>query len=163
MNYKRLGWIAVLLVVLIFPVSASMISFLVVETGLNEANPSTDFGSLWEGALMSSFFEAGHIVTNSPIMRMEKKPAQDLTGMVEIDFNQAALGGAEYFVLGYLNHEIRERGVVPVDITIKTYKINNKELIFEQSFPVGSARNQREEFQFAKNAGQFIVSRIRGR
>jgi len=163
MNYKRLGCIAALFVVLIFPVPASMVSFLVVETGIDEAIPSTEFGMLWEGALMSSFFDAGHIVTNSPIKRMEKKPAQDLTGLIRNDFDEALMGGAEYFILGYLDHEIQGRNVIPLQITIKTYKTETKELIFEQKFPVGNTTNLRDEILFAQDAGWIIVSNLKGR
>ena len=163
MNYKRLGCITALLVVLIFPVPANVISFLVVETGLNETNQSTEFGTIWEGALMSSFFDAGHIVTNSPMMRMEKKPEQGLADPVRNDFNTAVLGGAEYFILGYLDHEIQGRRIVPVDITIKTYRTDTQELLFEQKFPVGNTGNMREEFQFAKDAGRQLISKLRDR
>ena len=163
MNYKRLGCIAVLLMVLIFPASASLVSFLVLETGLNEGASGTQYGTIWEEALMSSFFNAGHIVTNSPILRMEQKPAQDLTGQVKADFDEAALSGAEYYVLGFLYYEIRGRAAAPVDIALKTYKTNTGELVFEQNFPVGIGRNPREEYQFAQNAALVIISQLKDR
>ena len=163
MNYKLLWCITVMMAVLIFPASASLVSFLVVETGINEEIPSTEYGDLWEGGLMAGFFDAGHIVTNSPIMRMEQKPSQILTGDVKADFDEAATGGANFFILCFLDHQIQGRRAVPVDITIQTYRTDTQELIFEQSFPVGRGRNNSEEFQLAQSAAGVIVSRIRDR
>jgi hypothetical protein len=157
MNYKRLGSMAVLLLLLVFPASASMVSFLVVETGLNE-EASTQYGSLWEGGLMEVFFDAGHIVTNCPIARMEKRPAEDLSGYIEVDFYEATRGGAEYFILGFLEFQNKS---VPSVMVIKVYSTNTEKLVFERSFPAGTGRNLGEEYQIAKNAGQVIVSNMR--
>jgi len=160
MNYKLLACVAVLLVVLIFPASATMVSFLIVETGIHEDIPSAQYSDLWEGGLMSSFFDAGYIVTNSPIMRLEQRPVPDLTGPVRTDFEGARLGGGEYFVLCFLNYQVQGRRAVPVDINIRTYRIDTQELVFERSFPVGTGRNLHEELQLAQNAGRVLVSQI---
>jgi hypothetical protein len=156
MNNKRLLSMAVLLLLLVFPAFASTVSFLVVETGLGER--TTQYGSLWEGGLMDVFFDAGHIVTNYPIARMEKRPAEDLSGPIELDFNEARVGGADYFILGFL--EFKDSSV-PNAMIIKIYSTNTEKLIFERSFSAGTGRNQGEEYQIAKNAGQVIVSNIK--
>ena len=163
MNCKLLGCIAVLLLVLIFPASAAMVSFLIVETGLNDGVPRTEYGDLWEDALMASFFDSGHIVTNSPILRMEQKPVQDLSGTVMNDFEEAARGGAEYFVLCFLNYQVQGRRATPVDITIRTYRTDTQELVSERNFPAGRARSLSEESRFARDASGMIVSQIRDR
>jgi len=148
---------AVLLLLLVFPASASMVSFLVVETGLNgEAN--TQYGSLWEGGLMAAFFDAGHIVTNCPIARMEKRPEKDISGNIGNDFFEAAINGAEYFVLCYL--EFRDASV-PNAIAVKIYNIHAEKLIFERSFPAGTGKGLSEEYQIAQNTGRVIVSNIK--
>ena len=162
MNYKIIGCITLLFAFLIFPASAAMVSFLVVETGLSEESPGTQHSVLWEDALMSSFFNAGHIVTNNPVIRMKEKPAQKLDDSVKADFEEAVMGGAEYFVLCFLNYKSQERGTVPVDITIRTYKTATHELVFEQSFPFSRGRTQYEEIQFAQNTGGIVVSEIGG-
>ena len=163
MDYKRLVGTAVLFLVLVFPARASMVSVLVVETGLSEEISTEQYGSLWEGGLMETFFNAGHIVTNSPIMRMEKKPAQDLAGLVKNDFDDAILGGAEYFILGFLNYQISGGRPVPVEIAIKLYKTDTRELLFEQNFPAGRGKSMNEEYQFAQNTGRIIISHIKDR
>jgi hypothetical protein len=159
MNYKRLMGIAVLLLLMVFPASASMVSFLVIETGLNEET-STQYGSLWEGGLMAVFFDAGHIVTNSPIARMEKRPDEDLSGYIEVDFYEARVGGAEYFILAFLEFQKKD-AAVPTAIIIKIYSTDSEKLIFERSFPAGTGRSLGEEYQIAQNAGRVIVSNMR--
>jgi hypothetical protein len=163
MNCKRLAGIAVLLTLLTLPVSASMVSILIVETGLDEEIASPQYSSLWEGGLMASFFDSGHIVTNGPITRIGKNPPRDLSGTIKEDFNEAALVGAEYFVLGFLEYQIRGMEAVPLEITIKLFKIDSQELVCEQNFPAGKGNNFREEYQFAQNAGRTIISQIKDR
>ena len=163
MNYKLLGCVLVLIVVLIFPASASMVSFLIVEVGVSEDIPSTEHSDLWEGGLMASFFDAGHIVTNSPVLRLQNRPVPDLTGPVMRDFTDARLGGVDYFFLCYMNFNVNGRNAVPVDINIRAYRTATQELIFEQSFPVGRGRNHIDEMYLAESAGRALVSQIRGR
>jgi hypothetical protein len=160
MNYKRLLVLTLLLILFTIPASATMVSFLVVETGLGDGGPNPQHSSLWEGALMASFFDAGYIVTNGPIARMERKPAQDLSGIVKIDFDEAVDGGAEFFVLAFLNYQIQGGATVPVEIAIKVYKTDSSQLFFEQSFPAGRGRTLNEENQNALQAGRAIVRRM---
>jgi len=161
MNQKILGIMALLLVLLVFPVSASMVSFLLVETGINDDAPNSQYTSLWEGGLMAAFFDAGHIVTNSPYTRIEKMPSQDLSGFVAEDFAEAVQGGAEYFILGYLEYKMDGQKPVPVGMAIKVYTTGSKKLIHEQGFPAGTGRNLNEEFQLAQSVGRTIISQIK--
>jgi len=161
MNFKRLLSVTALLMLLSFPSFASMVSFLVVETGLGEEIAGTQYPSLWEGALMSAFFDAGHIVTNCPVARMEKKPDIDITGTIKAGFIEAIEGGVDYFILGFLEHRILGGIAVPVNITIKLYKTDSQELIFEQSFPIDNDKSLSEEYQFAQNVGWILISNIK--
>ena len=162
MNYKRFWGIIAMLVLFVFPASASMVCFLIVETGIDDDVESTQYSSLWEGGLMSAFFDAGHIVTNYPVERMEKKPAQDLSDGIADSYFEALDGGADYFIVCYL--ECMEQGgqAVPIDIIVKLYGTSPQELIFERNFPVGKV-NLREEYQFAQNAGQLLITNIKER
>ena len=160
---RRMGIVLFLSVLLVIPVSASMVSFLVVETGLNENIPANQISTLWGGGLMAAFFDAGYIVTDSPLVRMEKRPAKDFTGEIESDFNEAVTAGAEYFVLGFLEYQYTGGKFVPVSISVKLYEIDSKKQIFEQIFPVGAGKNLAEEHQNAQSAGRMIVSYIKDR
>lgn len=157
---RRLGIIAALSLVLAFPVSASMVSFLVVETGINEDAPRNQISSLWEGGVMAAFFDAGFIVTDSPIARIEKKPSADLSGPIEVDFNEAASQGAEFFVLGFMDFQPKAGRPEPVSIVLKIYKVNSKKLIAEQLFPVGIAKSAVEEHRLAQDAGRAMITHI---
>jgi len=163
MPYKRRMGLALLFVFLTFPLSASMVSFLLVETGLGEDVTSSQYTSLWEGALMAVFFDAGHIVTNSPFTRIEKLPAMDLAGQMKDDFNEAVNGGADYFILGFLEYKLQGDRPVPVSIVLKTYKTNSQKLVYEQRFPAGTGRNLNDEYQYAQNVGRIIISHLEDR
>ena len=162
MKRKSLFCIAILSLALIFPVSASMVSFLIVEAGLNDEAPGTQLGAIWEDGLMSSFFDAGHIVTNNPILRLEERPESALFGSVRHDFNDATTGGAEFFILCIIDYRLEDRRIVPVSITIKAYRVGTQELVSEQSFPVGLGRTRIEEIRNAQDAGRIIISQLRG-
>ena len=161
MIFKRLASFAFMLLVLSFPAFATMVSFLVVETGIGEEIASSQYSSLWEGALMDVFFDAGHIVTNHPVARMQEKPGLELPDIIKIDFYEALEGGAEYFLLGYLEYKNSEEIAVPVQITLKLYKLESRELIYERIFPAGNGNNLNEDYQLAQRAGQTIISRIK--
>ena len=161
MNYKRLGALAILLIVLSFPAFASLVSFIVVETGLGEGISSTQHGSVWEGGLMEVFFDAGYIVTNSPVARMESIPIKDLTGFILMDFEEAAMGGAEYFILGLLECQAQGGRAIPLNMILKLYSTESRELIFEQSFPISLGRTLAQEFEIAKDAGRIILNQIK--
>ena len=161
MKYKHLALMAALLLVLSFPVSASMVSFLVVETGLNEEAAYMPYTGLWEGGLMDVFFDAGFIVTNSPAARMEKKPARDISGLVEDDYIDAVNGGAEYFILAFLEYQNRGGQMSPVGIALKLYKTDSKRLIYEKNFPAGSGIDLDDEYKIAQDAGRTIISQVK--
>jgi len=158
MTYKHLGSIAVLLVILAFPVSASMVSFQLVETGLNEEASSGHYSRLWESGLMSVFFDAGYIVTSSPVARMNFT-----SHVIEQSLNEAVEGGADYFVLGFIEYNTHRGRALPVGIALRIFDSNSRQLIHEQNFPAGTGRNDSEEFQLAQSVGRVIISQIKDR
>ena len=161
MIFKRIGSAAILLLILAFPVSASMVSFLVVETGLEGGNVGSQYSSLWEGGLMAAFFDAGHIVTNYPVIQMKNRPENDISGVIENEFNEAASGGSDYFILGFLEYKNLGGVITPVGMTLKLYSTSPKELLYEQIFPAGKGKSLNEEYQFAQNAGFVLASNIK--
>ena len=159
MNNKRLLGMLVLFVFLALPVHASMVSFLLVETGPDSRPSGTQYINVWEGGLMEAFFDAGRIVTNSPILQLETKPVNSLSGPIEVDFNDAVEGGAEYFIVGFL--EYRGQGAAaPAEIHLRIYRTDNRRMIYEQRFPVGIGRSSDEEYLNAQDAGRIILSHL---
>ena len=162
MNYKRIWGLAVLIAFLSFPASADVVSFMVVETGLRERTETTQIASVWEGALMDVFFEAGHIVTNSPITQMDSRPV-NFNDSLRNDFEEAVNGGAEYFILGFLEFGHNGGRTAPVGIQVKIYETGSGDLIYEQGFPAGTGRSLNDEYRLAQDTGRIIISNIRGR
>ena len=159
--YKRLGSMAAALMLLAIPASASMVSFQLVETGLNDSASSGQYSRLWESGLMSAFFDAGYIVTSSPITRMENTPAPG--SFIVESLNEAAEGGASYFILGFIEYNTQRGRALPVGIVLKVYDSNSRQLIYQQNFPAGSGRDNNEEMQLAQNAGRLIISHMKDR
>jgi hypothetical protein len=85
-------------------ISAATVSFLVVETGLYEESERPQSSILWENGMMDVFFDAGHIVSNAPIMRIPEKTAEKLPEPVRVEFDQARNGGADYFIVVLLEY-----------------------------------------------------------
>ena len=113
---------------------------------------------------MSVFFDAGHIVTNNPILRMEQEAPVEIRGTaIENDLNDAAQAGAEYIIFGFIEYQVQGNRAAPVKINIKLYETSSRELVYEQNFPVGRGRNSNEEYQFAQNAGRSIISHVKDR
>ena len=163
MSHKRLLSLAAMVLLFAFPISASMVSFMVVETGLNEEAVSVPYTGIWEGGLMDVFFDAGHIVTNSPSTRIQKRPVRDFIGLLEDDYMEAVSGGAEYFILAYLEFKSSGGRAVPVRVTLKLYKTDSQRLVFEQNFAAGSGKDNNEEYRIAQNAGRIMIPHLKDR
>ena len=157
---KRFFVFTTLLVLLAFPAFGSMVSFMVVETGLNDNTPGTQHGSVWEGGLMEVFFDAGFIVTNSPARRMERRPEEVLSGSILEDFEDAILGGADYFIIGFMECQLQDSRVIPTNMNIKIFSTITKTLVLEQNFPISSGITLAQEFEFAKDAGRIILTQL---
>jgi hypothetical protein len=158
---KRLGIIALLWIFLALPVSASMVSFLVVEEGLLPEVPANEYSAVWEDGLMGAFFEAGHIVSNSPILRVERLSGSQLPTEVNTDFNEAFSGGADYFILAVLEFGTQNGGSRPTAISIKIFTTNSQILIYEQRFPAGTGVNPREDYSKAQETARILAAQIR--
>jgi len=139
-----------------------MVSFLIVETGLDDNASAGQYSRLWESGLMSVFFDAGYIVTSGPITRLEMG-SPPVSSEVEVDFNEAVIGGADYFVVGFIEYNTMRGRAVPVGVFLKVYESNSRQRIHQQNFSAGMGRNFNEELQLARDAGQVIISRIEDR
>jgi hypothetical protein len=117
---RKTLWAFLFFAALAWPLSAATVNFLVVETGSprpdspGEGALPFESSALWEACLLDVFFEAGHIVSNSPILRLAGLRAADFPGKnspggefpreVRPELEEAALGGADYLVLVLLSY-----------------------------------------------------------
>ncbi|MDR1971118.1 MAG: hypothetical protein LBQ46_04280 [Treponema sp.] len=134
------------------PVSAATVGFLVLETGEKpeisaelspevtpanspEVSPgSFESSALWETCLLDVFFEAGHVVSNSPILRLARISGADLPGKAapEGEFprelgpelEDAALGGVDYLILALLSYPQGETDpkAKPKEVSLRVYR-----------------------------------------
>jgi hypothetical protein len=162
-HLKRLSVLVLLLGLAGFPLHASMISFLVVETGLVEGNNAGEYSTLWEDSLMSAFFDAGHIVSNGSILRLEKSPSKVFPDEVEDDYYEAAAGGADYFVLALLEYKNQNGKYTPSGISVRIFTVESTELVYQQNFPAGTGASLREESTKAREAARAIIPHLKDR
>jgi hypothetical protein len=144
-----------------FPLSAATVSFLVLETGLRDENGESEASGLWESGLMDVFFDTGHIVSNAPIKRLDQRPAAVFPEEARADFDEAVEGGAEFFILVQLDYQ--EASEKPRRVSLRLFRINPYQLMFEQQYSGTSEAPVSEEFIHAKNAARAIISHLKDR
>ncbi|MDR2747814.1 MAG: hypothetical protein LBB77_10270 [Treponema sp.] len=130
--------------VLIWPLSSATLNFLVAETVPAGEGAFGDFQSfessvLWEACLLDVFFEAGHIVSNSPILRLSGLGAADFPGKnspagefpreIRPKLEEAALGGVDYLVLVLLSYPRGAAGpkTRPEEVNLRIYSFTSGE------------------------------------
>jgi hypothetical protein len=105
MRLKNFSILAFFVLILTVSAQGATVSFMVIETGLVEETPVIESSRLWEDALLDVFFDTGHIVSNTPIVRISEKPQKNLPDEARISLDEAAEGGAEFFVVAVLDYQ----------------------------------------------------------
>jgi hypothetical protein len=132
MSGKHLWLVFPMLIFSGLPLPAATVSFLVIETGLREELGNAEYSALWEDSLLDVFFEAGHIVSNAPVMRLNQVPAEDFPAEALADFAEAAEGGAQFFVLAQLDYSRMDTEPAPRNIALRIYRIRPYGLVHEE-------------------------------
>jgi hypothetical protein len=143
-----------------FPLNAAGVSFLVIESGLDKEAAQMQSSGLWESGLLDVFFEAGHIVTNAPVMRFKIMPDKKLPDEVQNDLHEAIEGGMEYFIIALLEYQTASAGQKPTQITLRLFRINPLKLLFEHKYSNSKAKNAKEEFDNLKQAARILLGQI---
>jgi len=131
---------------LVFSVDAAMVSFYVIETGLPDNGRMNQHSVLWENAFLDVFFEAGHIVCDAPMLRLEEKPEEDdVLQFVNLYSMQSS--GVEYIIIARLDYN---NTTAPTDILFYIYKMTPGEMIVEKQIEGRQARPAREELEYMK-------------
>ena len=137
----------------VFPLGAASVSFLIIETGMSPEIPINQYSILWEDSLMDVFFESGHIVSNAPLMRLARKPADGFPDEAEGNFNEAKNGGMEYFFVAVMNHPEN-------NVSMRLFNTESRKMIDEQGYTSGISVNMREERENIKNAIRAMAAHI---
>ncbi|MDR1863239.1 MAG: hypothetical protein LBQ67_04880 [Treponema sp.] len=163
MNLKRPGVFLGFFCLLAFPLQASVVSILVIETGLNQETVVKDYAALWEDGIMAVFFDAGHIVTNAAAIRAGRGQGGEFSGEAGEDFDEAARGGADYFILALLDYKELNGTFKPSVVSLRLYTLAGRKLIYEGKFPAGGEGDGKEEHERAREAARILISHIKDR
>ena len=159
--------LALILVFLGFmSLNAATVSVLVVESGLPPGNGCTSSAEVWESGFMDTFFDAGHIVSNAPCFQIgsildsnaDIAASRVLPREVNGDFDQARIGGADFFVLVILNYT--ESMEHPKDVIIRVFSVSTGDLLHETKGTVKAWINTDEEFLDVKRQAGRIVPHL---
>ncbi|MDR0403036.1 MAG: hypothetical protein LBH35_05535 [Treponema sp.] len=156
---------------------AATVSLLVVETGLSGESGRPQSSLLWENGLFDVFFDAGHIVSNAPIMRLPEKTTEKLPGEVRTELDQAKNGGADYFIVILLEYpgapaieetpvpagtpaltgELSVFGGKPEKVYMRIFSVADETLVYEASCAGNTRLDVNEELlEVKKNAAKLI-------
>ncbi|MDR1129243.1 MAG: hypothetical protein LBL20_08020 [Treponema sp.] len=163
MGSGRLFWTLVfILAAALVPASAYTVSFVVVETGLPEEQAFSEYSNFWESGLLDVFFDAGHIVSNAPVLRLDAPPAKQFPDEAAEALSEANAGGADYFVLALLDY--RENGVSntspiprPKQVSLRLFKTTPFRFVREEKFAGPQGTRAGEDFLSAKRAAMKIL------
>ena len=136
-----------------------MVSFFIVETGLPEGRSNNDHSVQWENAFMDIFFDAGYIVSNSPIVRLQTNPQDDLLRSAGINIMETRNWGVDYVVIAQLDYVSLTQS--PEKISFIIYRVNTNEKIFDRQIDGKSYRSVREEYDDIRSIVRALVPFIK--
>ena len=157
---KKTGLLLIFGLLCSLSLSAATVSVLVLETGLPPGNGCTPSAEVWESGMMDAFFDAGHIVSNAPCQQIVSAAYGATKGLpmeAGSDFDQARIGGADFFILVLLNYQGDISENPTKEICIRVFQVSSGDLLYETQLTRRAWENIDEEFFFAKqNAGKIL-------
>jgi len=138
----------------VFPLSATNVSFLVIETGLHQESRVDQYSAMWENGLFDVFFENGYIASNAPMMRLFDRPDETFPSEAERDFENAKSGGMDYFIIAVINYQT-PRGTAIAraqNVILRLFNTQSEQMLHEKNHTVTPARNERAEYENIKKA-----------
>ncbi|MDR2477497.1 MAG: hypothetical protein LBD18_06910 [Treponema sp.] len=147
-----------------FPLSAATVSVLVIETGLPRESPASQYSSLWESGILDVFFEAGHIVSNAPLLRLPGKPSAALPSEAEGEMDAALDGGMDYFILALLDYPVSQGREIlqPRNVSLRLFKTKPKTMICEREYTDNIPRSMKEIYENLKKTVQGLIPYLQG-
>jgi hypothetical protein len=153
---KRIAITVIIGISLVFNIGAATVSFYVIETGVNEDLDVKQSQSIqWEDAFMEVFFDAGYIISNAPIMRLEKKPSDVLQ---VVDMEEAVVCGIDYMliVLPEYKKDIKE----PIEVSFYIYRVAMQEKVLEKKIIIKRVSTQ-DDYNNMKSIAKGFIPYIR--
>jgi len=149
---KRVVIAVIIGILLIFSINAATVSFYVIETGVNEDFDIKQSQSIqWENAFLDVFFDAGYIISNAPILRIEKKPSDVLQ---VVDIEEAVDYGVDYMLIVLLEYkkDLKE----PIEVSFYIYRVTRKEKVIEKKIIIKRESSQNDYNNMKTVAKGFI-------
>jgi len=138
---------------------ASTVALNIVEIGIPENRPLSEFTEIWEDAFMDVFFESGLIISNDPVLRLEFMPSISIFDYVIYDLNEFTKWGIDFVLITQLNYAGISRH--PSEIGFIIYKVKTNEIILERKIEGRTYRSAREGIDDIKSIVRGLVPFIR--
>jgi hypothetical protein len=166
MFLKKTGVVVFLAVVLALGAHAATVSFMVIETGIREDVPVADSSRLWEYALLDAFFDNGHIVSNTPIVRIAERPQKNLPDEARVSLDEALEGGAEFFIVAVLDYQNRSTGgaaqLQPRNVSLRLFQTMPCRFLYSREYASADLRAaEKDEASSALNIARAMATHLR--
>ena len=134
---------------------AANVSVLVIETGLPREGSANAYSVTWENGIMDTLFDAGHIVSNAPIMRLVTRAKDGFPDEAERDWKEAQQSGMGYFLIAVVNYP------QPYNVSLRLFNTSSPEMLHEVKYVYRTPRSDKEEYENIKRAIGEIAARLR--
>jgi hypothetical protein len=146
------------------PLSAATVSVLVVEAGLPKESSAQNYSAMWENSLMDVLFEAGHIVSNAPMLRLSKNAQGGLPDEADQDMNEAQKSGMGYFLIAVVSYPPPRSGAPrnsePYQVSLRLFDSKSPEMLHEVNYTYKTPKSDKEEYENIKKAIREMTVRL---
>ena len=126
------------------PAGAAMISVMVIETGLPLDNQANRNSIQWENGILDVYYEMGHIVSNTPIMRLTQIPCEGFPDEAERDYEEARETGMNYFVIAIINYPS------PYKVSLRVFNTKSTQMLQELSYTDNPSLQEKDRYDRIK-------------
>jgi hypothetical protein len=155
---KKLIIALIISIFFVLSAEATTVSFVVIETGVPQEGRS-HYSERWENALLDVFFDAGYIVCNAPIMRLDSKPsASKMQDYIQADLEDAREGGADFLIIAQLDFSANP---APQEISFIMYRVTPSSKIHESRVTGKTFRTDKEAEDELKTVAKGLVPHLR--
>lgn len=153
----------------ILPLQAWGESLCLAVVEQKDAKEKYEASTVWEGALMGVFFNAGHIVSSFPIAPVEERPLYQ-------DIYQAKEGGATFFIVCIINYGGGSKEgsgkkenlpyISPAEVVVQIFTTKDGKKVFEKyyEYPIDERGTSiQEDIRRAQYVGLEVVDFLRKR
>jgi len=155
---KKITFVLFLGVFFIFNAPAYMVSFFIIESGLPPEGAKNQYSQLWENTFFDVFFDAGYIVCNSPMIRVDSKPKMSLEKFIQDEVDEARDGGADYFLVAQI--DFNSDSLKPSEVSLVLFKVTPFRLIKEKKVTGKSYKSEKDEIEDLRSIVKGIVPKI---